>query len=61
MTKAFISKVLSMGVVDTNTYRYIVREAHDAESQWQQIVRLPLSSLDTTAALTDWEVVADIK
>lgn len=61
MTKEFVAKVLNQGCVDTRTYRYIVKEVHDAENQWQRILRLPISELGTTSALDGWEVVADIK
>lgn len=61
MTKEFMAKVLNQGCVDTRNYRYIAKEVRDAENQWQRILRLPISELDTTSALDGWEVVADIK
>ena len=57
MTKQFTQKVLTIGSVDTRKYRYIVKECHNCTAQWAEIHRLPLSVLDTTAAIDGWEVV----
>ena len=57
MTKAFINRVLIKRIVDTRNYRYIVEECHNADGQWQEIRRLPIDDLDTTAAIDGWETV----
>ena len=49
MTKEFENRVNKEGSVDTKNYRYCVRD--------NKIVRIALDKLDTTAALTDWEIV----
>ena len=61
MTKDFERKVLNERIVDTKTYRYIVAEKYDAESQWAEIKRLPIAQLDTAAAIDGWETVKVIK
>lgn len=61
MTKQFIQKVLAMGSVDTRNYRYIVKHCYNHDEQWAEIRRLPLESLDTTAAIDGWETVAEIR
>ena len=49
MTKTFETRVKREGIVDTKNYRYCARD--------NKIVRIALDKLDTTAALTDWEIV----
>lgn len=61
MTKDFERKVLNERTVDTKTYRYIVKEKYDAETQWAEIQRLPIAKLDTAAAIDGWETVKVIK
>lgn len=61
MTKEFISKVIREGIVDTKTYRYICKDVTSATEQWMEIRRLPISALDTTAAIDGWETVQVIK
>lgn len=53
MTQEFIEKVIRERIVDTKTYRYIVKDVGDH----MEIRRLPISKLDTTAALSGWEIV----
>lgn len=48
MTKQFKNRVMSEKIVDTKNYRYVYTEG--------KIQRLRLEYLDTTAALTEWEV-----
>ena len=57
MTKAIMLRILREGIVDTAKYRYTVRTAHDNRGEWCEFIRLPLSALDTTAALDGWEIV----
>jgi hypothetical protein len=54
MTKALIHRVMRELIVDTRKYRY------KFDSNNGQIRRIPLEYLDTTAALTEWETVADL-
>ena len=51
MTKKFARKVLANGIVDTREYRYVV--------DWHRecIKRIRLEDLDTTNAISGWEVV----
>ena len=55
MTKAFIERVKNERIVDTRKYRYILDVPVD---KTPCIKRLPISNLDTTAAIDGWEVVA---
>ena len=57
MKKEFIEKVIRLGSVDTDKYRYVAREYPDR----LEVQRLPLSSLDTTTALDGWETVQVVK
>lgn len=57
MKKEFIEKVIRLGSVDTDKYRYVAREYPDR----LEVQRLPLSDLDTTAALDGWETVQVIR
>ena len=61
MTKEFIRKVIREFIVDTKTYRYIRKDVNGATEQWMEIRRIPLSALDTTAAIDGWETVKVIK
>lgn len=49
MKKEFIEKVIRLGSVDTDKYRYVAREYPDR----LEVQRLPLSALDTTWRWTD--------
>lgn len=49
MKKEFLEKVKHEGIVDTRKYRYVYSNG--------EIKRLPIEYLDTTAALSEWEVV----
>lgn len=66
MTNQFQQRVLTEGIVDTRNYRYIVRGDHttgqygEITDAWQTIYRLPISDLDTTAAIDGWVKVAEI-
>lgn len=53
MTSAFINRLLREGVVDTRKYRYVL----DDNGHETTIKRLPVELLDTTGALTEWEIV----
>lgn len=57
MTKTFITRVMFERIVDTRNYRYVAKECYDHESNWLEIRRLPISDLDTTAAIDGWETV----
>lgn len=57
MKKEFIERVIRERIVDTDKYRYIIKDCHDAYQQYQEIRRLPLSDLDTTNAIDGWETV----
>ena len=50
----FLEKVKRDGIVDTRKYRYVVDSAQGV------IKRLPIEYLDTTLALTEWEVVDNL-
>lgn len=47
----FLERVKREGIVDTRKYRYVVDHAQGL------IKRLPIEYLDTTLALTEWQVV----
>lgn len=53
MKNEFIAKVIREGIVDTNNYRYIFKDGN--------ILRLPLSYLDTIKAIDGWEIVVSSK
>lgn len=57
MKKEFIEKVIRLGSVDTDKYRYVARDYPDR----LEVQRIPLSALDTTAALDGWETVEVVK
>lgn len=54
---AFVQRILRERIVDTHTYRYIVRDRYGLENVVCDIYRIPISKLDTTAALWpgEWE------
>lgn len=56
MKKSLLEKIIRDGVVDTRNYRY--------KQVWHpdriEIQRLPLSDLDTAAAINGWETVLTI-
>lgn len=60
MKKEFESKLMQERIIDIKQYRYIITEEHDADKQWAEIKRLPISQLDTTAAIDGWETVKRI-
>lgn len=55
MTKQFLKHVITESIVDTKMYRYIYNTGNG------NIERLPLGKLNTTYALTDWEVVGNVR
>ena len=59
MSKNFRERVIYERIVDTKLYRYITVDRHNATEQWREIHRIPLSDLDTTAAINGWETVWD--
>lgn len=61
LTKEFIERVRTERIVDTRVYRYVAKECYNADEQWLEIRRLPLSALDTTEAIDGWETVVTIK
>ena len=54
MSIKFYERVMNSVYIDTKKYRYISREGRDGVVY---ILRLPIKYLDTTKALTDWELV----
>lgn len=61
ITKAFIDRVRAERIVETRAYRYVAKECYNADEQWLEIRRLPLSALDTTEAIDGWKTVAIIR
>lgn len=55
MTNRFLRRVVSESIVDTREYRYTYNAGNG------NIERLPLGKLNTTYALTDWEVVGNVR
>lgn len=55
MTKSFFERIMREGTVDTRIYRYYLVCRADRG----YIERIELDKLDTTAALTDWEIVKE--
>lgn len=53
MTRRFLKRVITESIVDTKMHRYIYNTGN--------IERLPLEKLNTTYALTDWEVVGNVR
>lgn len=58
MTKSFMERVKNERIVDTRKYRYVLDAPVGKPSPC--IKRLPISDLDTTAAIDGWEVVATL-
>ena len=52
MTKKFEQKIIHMGIVDTQKYRYRFVSAGRV-----YIERIEIAKLDTTAALSGWEII----
>ena len=59
MTQEFINKVIRESMVDTKQYRYVAFEQNDLDHQYQVIMRMPITSLETTDAIDGWEVFWD--
>lgn len=57
MIKNFENRVVREGIVDTKKYRYCCKDYAGK----REIQRLPLTALDTTAAIDGWEIVKVIK
>ena len=57
MNKQIREQVLNGEIVDTETYRYVLKTCCDHENQWAEIRRIPIEYLDTTAAINGWETV----
>lgn len=55
MTKQFLKRVITESIVDAKMHRYIYNTGNG------NIERLPLGKLNTTYALTDWEVVGNVR
>jgi len=55
MTNQFLKRIISESAIDTKKYRYTYNDGNG------NIERLPLEKLNTTYALTDWEVVGNVK
>lgn len=55
MTNRFLRRVVSKSIIDTRKYRYTYNAGNG------NIERLPLEKLNTTYALTDWEVVGNVR
>ncbi len=53
----FLKKVMKFGSLDTQNYRYRVKNVTESEYQYAIIERVSLSDLGTTAALS-WQYVA---
>lgn len=55
MTNRFLRRVVSESIIDTRKYRYTYNAGNG------NIEPLPLEKLNTTYALTDWEVVGNVR
>lgn len=55
MTNKFLRRVVDESNIDTWKYRYTYNAGNG------NIERLPLEKLNTTYALTDWEVVGNVR
>ncbi len=55
MTNRFLRRVVSESIIDTRKYRY----TYNAENG--NIERLQLNKLNTTKAISSWEIVGNIK
>ena len=61
MTKSIRERVLRGEIVDTKTYRYVLKTCQNNEKQWGEIRRIRIEYLDTTAAIDGWETVEVIE
>ena len=57
MRKNMIERVKREGIVDTDKYRYKLGTFNGEHTQVLQIVRLPLADLETTNAITGWQIM----
>lgn len=55
MTNKFLRRVVDESIIDIRKYRYTYNAGNG------NIERLPLEKLNTTYALTDWEVVGNVR
>lgn len=55
MKRQFLQRVINESIIDTRKYRYTYNAGNG------NIERLPLEKLNTTYALTDWEVLGKVK
>jgi hypothetical protein len=55
MTNRFLRRVVSESIVDTRKYRYTYNTGNG------NIERLQLNKLNTTEAISSWEIVGNIK
>lgn len=55
MTNKFLRRVVDESIIDTRKYRYTYNAGNG------NIEPLPLEKLNTTYALTDWEVVGNVR
>ena len=55
MTNKFLRRVVDESIIDTRKYRYTYNAGNG------NLERLPLEKLNTTYALTDWEVVGNVR
>lgn len=57
MNQAFRERIMREGIVDTKKYRYATKERRNDRIQFIEIRRIPIEYLDTTASLSEWELV----
>lgn len=55
MTRKFLRRVVSESIIDTGKYRYTYNAGNG------NIERLQLNKLNTTEAISSWEIVGNIK
>ncbi|EPD59104.1 hypothetical protein HMPREF1215_00711 [Coprococcus sp. HPP0074] len=55
MTRKFLRRVVSESIIDTRKYRYTYNAGNG------NIERLQLNKLNTTEAISSWEIVGNIK
>lgn len=55
MTNRFLRRVVSESIIDTRKYRYTYNAGNG------NIERLQLNKLNTTEAISSWEIVSNIK
>lgn len=61
MSKRLIKRIMAEGTVDTRNYRYTTRGRWNCYGEYEsEIIRIPLKSLGTTAAIDGWERVGVI-